>query len=436
MEENNSMEGLNELISSFKKETVNILKAIATSEKERADKWQETQKALNEQNSQTINDLKCSVKKIVNIISDSSFNSSNTNSPSNESEVNPVTEDNKRRLLDTFNTALEKSADQLAKYNAEIMEKQALDINNYINSFSKIMASKFEVVIEKYTRSLEECFDRKISLLSHEMEEHLKDFTEKNSQLYREALSEVQKENNNELEKLSASLRNMSDSNNEFISKCTENNENVNHQVTTLVKQHEFFVDELKDQTDYNLKSMEMLMNDKIYELSEKLNKLEKNNAELFHNSMNEYRDNFVAANADALARVQGDLQEAVKKNQDSIGDLTKQVNYVAEILNEVIETADTQKQETDRCIQEVLKSINNSGENANKKMSNNYDRLCETVRDMIDEFNEIKELINSNTQAYNDSLKSIQENQRRNNELSKKDIELLEGVMRRSGIQ
>lgn len=426
---------LRSVLDSFKSDISAMIIKFSNMEEERSKKLEKAQNELFARNNDAIKELKITIQKLGNIIAESSEKSARIPDNSSVIKETPVSAGNTAKLLETFNTAMDNSAKMLCEFNSEIMKHQAFEITKYMNSFSELLAQKTDVIIEKYTKKLDKCFEEKISQLSDEIKEHTKLYISKNSDIFRDVLADVQRENNNEIQKLSHSVYNMSESNEKFIIQCTDNNEELKREVSKLVNQHNSFISELKSQTDYNLDSMNKIMSERIDDITYKLEKLELKNAENFHYSMNEYRQKFVEASAEALSKVQVDLRENVKANLEQISKLTDETTELADLFDEYMEKSENSANDYNKKTLEVLYNIRQYEKDANSNISGKIGEISNLIENVLVENEKIHKLIHDNTDAYNSSLQQINEGQRRISELSSKDIDLLERMMKSNGL-
>ena len=426
---------LRSVLDSFKSDISAMIIKFSNMEEERSKKLEKAQNELFARNNDAIKELKITIQKLGNIIAESSEKSVRIPDNSSVIKETPVSAGNTAKLLETFNTAMDNSAKMLCEFNSEIMKHQAFEITKYMNSFSELLAQKTDVIIEKYTKKLDKCFEEKISQLSDEIKEHTKLYISKNSDIFRDILADVQRENNNEIQKLSHSVYNMSESNEKFISQCTDNNEELKREVSKLVDQHNSFISELKFQTDYNLDSMNKIMSERIDDITYKLEKLELKNAENFHYSMNEYRQKFVEASAEALSKVQVDLRENVKANLEQISKLTDETTELADLFDEYMEKSENSANDYNKKMLEVLYNIRQYEKDANSNISGKIGEISNLIENVLVENEKIHKLIHDNTDAYNSSLQQINEGQRRISELSSKYIDLLERMMKSNGL-
>ena len=71
----------------------------------------------------------------------------------------------------------------------------------------------------------------------------------------------------------------------------------------------------------------------------------------------------------------------------------------------------------------------------ANSNISGKIGEISNLIENVLVENEKIHKLIHDNTDAYNSSLQQISEGQRRISELSSKDIDLLERMMKSNGL-
>ncbi|MGN0581961.1 MAG: hypothetical protein ACI4KB_04605 [Oscillospiraceae bacterium] len=180
---------------------------------------------------------------------------------------------------------------------------------------------------------------------------------------------------------------------------------------------------------------MNKIMSERIDDITYKLEKLELKNAENFHYSMNEYRQKFVEASAEALSKVQVDLRENVKANLEQISKLTDETTELADLFDEYMEKSESSVNDYNKTTLEVLYNIRQYEKDANSNIAGKICEISNLIENVLAENEKIHKLIQDNTDAYNSSLQQINEGQRRISELSSKDIDLLERLMKSNGV-
>ncbi len=422
-------------LKEFKSEMLNMLSAFFNKEEERIKKAEKKQEELFVSVNDTVKELKISIQRMGNIMFDMSKNKHEEKSSNEPVKVREVSENNIFKLLETFNGAMENSAKMLCEYNTQMMEHQSFEINKYINSFSQTMANKMDTVFSKYTAGINKCTENIVSRLADELKENTITYNKLNEESYKRSLENVQKENNLELKSLAESLRELSIANTEFSKECKENNINVNQKLNQLINQNSGFVEELHKQSEENHSRIKSIISCEIEKMVGMLNTLEINNARYFNSSMNDYREKFIEANALALAKVQTNMQDIVGKNQTQIQKLIEGLTDVADSIEKYKDTSSEELEQYKEEIINIFSDMESSNREVQKNISSNYKQLTEKIETVLDEGNKISGKINENTRTYKESLKAINENYRRQNDLSQKDIEFLERVMKNSGI-
>lgn len=399
-------------------------------------------------------------------------------------QTNPICEGNITRLLNTFDNALQSSAKNISVINEEVMKNQSVEINRYIGMFTE----RYSDALSKYTDKMAECFNNSINKLSEDMSKYIGELAEKNAAAVGKAIAQVQGENNRELQNLSITLNKYIDENRNTIQENRETNEAVSANVNKLIDWSSNMSNEIKENTDSAIIHIRRVMDEKITGMTTELDKLERNNAEYFRDTMENYREKFVQANAEAIADTVIDLSSSVKETQGQIRELSDYVTKSFDLVNENKEfiskftagTDDILNEMKDinrelaeksvsnlkdievinkKCMDEIKETVTElslaideykatsveTQENYEKILTDskdinktNAERIYDTINKMSKKFIELTEnneetikMINTNTEAYNSALTEIRRSQERAAMLSEQDFKLLERLIK-----
>ena len=203
---------------------------------------------------------------------------------------------------------MEKTGDDLAAHNEKEVEK-------YIGLF----AEQFSDVTNTLETRMEGVFTKKIAQLSQTLEGYAGKLTEQN----RNALSEVQRENNLELQHLAELLGTMAQENNAFRLTAATSGQTLTQNMETLIEHHRQFSDVLQSHITDGAVQMEEIIARQVDRLLLKNAEHEQLLAAAFSKAMEDYRQTFIEANAQAMAQVQSDMLERMEETQ-------KQMNVMA----------------------------------------------------------------------------------------------------------
>ncbi len=188
-----------------------------------------------------------------------------------------------------------------------------------ITESSKNNAAQLQMFSEKQRETISQ-FDQKLSHYSDSL-------VERSAQ----AVGMVQKDNNIKLQELSDSLTRFATENVKFKDHCDSVNGKTNENITRLISHYEELKKDLSALSEKSAVNFGNEMNVCIVDMIDKLRTLNAANADEFRNSMDNYRENFVAANSVALASVQ-------KDNVDAVTDANKKVSQLSEMMSDAME--------------------------------------------------------------------------------------------------
>lgn len=303
--------------------------------------------------------------------------------------------------------------------------------------------SRLKERMEELTRNLQEHEAKQTDALAKKLHDYAEELVDKSAQ----AVARVQKDNNEKLQTLADSLTKLSEENSTFLENAQKLNQQLHKDVQQLIQQHTTFVDTLYQQAEKSIRSTEIMLQSHSKKTADKLAELGTKNAEQFHTAMDEYRERFVKANAEALAAVQGDLQADLKATYEQLAKLEGMMQTSLSLL-EGYRSAVTESQKQ---MQQTLQSYTNESKDIEKKMERHYSNFGKDIDRQLGKYNKKFEelagkiveimaslttttnLVRENTKAYNDALQQIQKHQNDVFALSKKDVELLERMMKKT---
>jgi ABC-type transporter Mla subunit MlaD len=166
-------------------------------------------------------------------------------------------------------------------------------------------------------------------------------------------------------------------------------------------------------------------------ELTDRLDKLEQKNAASFHSAMDDYRERFIEANAEAIKSVQSDIVARLSETQGQLNELTKQTNELGCMIVDICDKIDV-------FIQGEMDISEERHSNMKKMIDNKLEtnnRYTENIRDSIynltETIDETIKIVSQNSENYNKAIQLIQENQERMNSLAQEDITILKGLLK-----
>lgn len=363
-----------------------------------------------------------------------------------------IADSNMVKLLSTFEKAMCDAARVLAKNNEETLGK-----------YTGMIYDQFSGIAGKMNDKFAQSFDNGMDKLSYNINGFIENLVEKN----KVSLQDVQSENNLELQKLSDSLYRLTNEN-EKLKEYTQNTlGTLSDNMNGLISVSEKFDSTLHSYIDAGVSGMENVMERQISRMIEKNVMHEKNNADEFRKSMEDYREKFIKANAEAIAQVQSDMLRRMEETQRQLALLSETMKNCMDFIknheeksvmlnNELRETVTTHSKEMldktknsmdnfDCSIGEIKTlieddisdMINKNSEMINDTVSGALDRynkefreLRTKISDALGTIEALSEQITVNSNNYQATLKQVTDSQRQSQELSKKDVELLERML------
>ena len=216
------------MLETWKNDILRAVQSAMKREREEHDrKLEEEREELAKAYKASMDELRSTVVKLGNRIK----GDEGAYAPASPSATEPIAETNYIRLLRTFEQAMKKTGDDLAAHNEKEVEK-------YIGLF----AEQFSDVTNTLETRMEGVFTKKIAQLSQTLEGYAGKLTEQN----RNALSEVQRENNLELQHLAELLGTMAQENNAFRLTAATSGQTLTQNMETLIEHHRQFSDVLQ----------------------------------------------------------------------------------------------------------------------------------------------------------------------------------------------
>ena len=385
-----------------------------------------------------------------------------SNAPQN-TEVLPasvsasIEESNIFRLLKTFEEALDSAGDKLAVHNEE-------EIGKYIRLFSE----RFEAITDSMKEKLAGDFSDEIIKLGGTLEGYSLNMAEMN----RASLSEVQAENNQELQKLAKLLSQLTQENLQFRENVSLSDKALTDSMDRLIENSGQLSDTLRSHISDGALQMESVMERQIDRMVAINADHEKENADEFRNAMEDYRQAFITANAEAMAQVQSDMLsrmeetqkqmsamastfneylKAAKLHEDKIFEETSQLTQIVKensdkvtaIIKETVCNIDLSIQEMHGVIddQHALMSeqmnsytdtLNDSVEGALGEYNDKLSALTEKIIAVLDMIKKLECSVEANTQSYKETLLCVTERQKESHAMAKDDIKLLQEMMKK----
>lgn len=316
----------------------------------------------------------------------------------------------------TFIEEFEENNNVLKKIISDSFRDYTENVRQTISEFEKRLTDSYSQNTEHTSQHLDEIKSHNKEVIVS-LSDTLKKYSDELLDKSAKAVAEVQKENNLELQKLSKSIYDLAEYNH-------ENNSRTNENIQLLIEQNSKFTDKISEISGNSVKSMGETLSDVLEKTTETLKKHGEYNADLFSNSMDKYRDEFVKSSAEAVASVQSDNNKAIQNANENI-------SKVSTRLLELISTVDKFKDDISDCIEESNDNIEDRVKDIGNTIGDKLNEYNLTFSELKDEISKVNSNVEKNTESYNDTLKSINSRINTMNSLNEKDIELLEKLMR-----
>jgi hypothetical protein len=334
----------------------------------------------------------------------------------------------------SFVSEIEKNNGELKLTISNAFEEYSKSVEQSISDMKEALDVSIRTGTQSTTDSIDTIVDKNSEAVA-QLAEKLRDYSDSLVEKSAIAIADVQAENNTKLQEVCVQVAGYVSENANFIAHCKEQNTSLNDQIVQLVGDRKRFVDDMKMIVDNQLAGIDDQMKKRINDLIEKIQNLNIENVEAYNETMVDYRDKFVEANAKAIAEVQSDnvnsitdanekvsqLAENLKKFQ---GDIAGTLELIQSIINAGIEGQQTQDEEFEASMNEMV----------DEKLTE-YDRKLQEYNDMFasleDKITEVMAACHSNTAKYEETLRFIMDAQKEANSLNSKDIELLNNLMR-----
>ena len=212
-------------------------------------------------------------------------------------------------------------------------------------------------------------------------------------------------------------------------------------------KQIEKFVKEISE-TDKkllseNAKEYKEMVQDSSAEMYSKCESLMNGMIEQHHDVMNQFKQEFVNANVEALANVEkenldiitqahqdiSELKEAIQKTDSKHGETTQNmISLLGEIEKCIAKGLDTQSEQFEGFSDDFEEDI----KNLSKAIKQQFQKYMDTIEGYKEDTKQISEGIESATKEYRNLFDEVRKNQQEMNDLTKEDINLLNKLMKK----
>ena len=185
------------------------------------------------------------------------------------------------------------------------------------------------------------------------------------------------------------------------------------------------------------------MVQDSSAEMYSKCESLMNGMIEQYHDVMNQFKQEFVNANVEALANVEkenldiitqahqdiSELKEAIQKTDSKHGETTQNmISLLGEIEKCIAKGLDTQSEQFEGFSDDFEEDI----KNLSKAIKQQFQKYMDTIEGYKEDTKQISEGIESATKEYRNLFDEVRKNQQEMNDLTKEDINLLNKLMKK----
>ncbi len=351
------------------------------------------------------------------------FANETTNILSQHIQQTEILADTERKFIDEFSECQSKYQTELQ----HLISQNASDYTQAANNISNQLNEKIQTVFMQTSKEnvcqiqkLTEFQKSSINMLS----EQLAGFTNSLVQKSAEAIAEVQSDNNKKLQQAAGDIALLAKTTEKFIQDSLGNIENIKDKINFLMQKHDEFLSCIEKTETDNINNISRVMQEKLKNLADTIHMLNTEQVELFNNTMQDYREKFVEANAAALATVQSDATQVISEAHKKIGDLSEKIseteNQIQQMSNELLEMSEA-----------IHSAIEDGNENLEEIIEVKLEDYNDTFKKMKKTINDVYDNIQSNTEQYQSMFEEIQKMQKDMNSLTEQDIHILEELLK-----
>ena len=275
----------------------------------------------------------------------------------------------------------------------------------------------------------------------------------------------MQAENNLELQNLAKLLSQLTEANLTFQKNAEESSQSLTQNVNDLIENSEHFSETLSTHIADGTSQIESVMQRQIDRMISLNAEHEKKTVDAFQSAMDDYRDRFVQANAEAIAHVQSDMLVRMEETQHQLATLTSTVTayisaaqqheehmqseltMITQIVNDqskaVTKSISDAMGNVDVTILQIQELIDNQGKASKAQMDGYADAINSSVNNgLIDYNNAIKDLKERITQLINaveqqrttvtETLERVTKHQQDAHKLANDDMKLLQEMIKK----
>lgn len=304
-----------------------------------------------------------------------------------------------------------------------------------------ILVTGLEKKISEYIGGEKEAYEQQLDKLKVALQEYSDSFVDRSANAVAKEMEILQQDNSVKLKKMCDSITELAETSSLFADECRENDRKTAESIDTVIQQNKDFIDNMRTVNSDSISYAKVVLDDHLISLKSELSEINAESSRSFSTSMEDYRERFVEASAQAVANIQKDNISAITSAHEKLSELScmiqdSQMQYskltsaITTILSETRnaisdgnEIAKKHYEDQDECLENRISDLERIFKN---KLKEYNDKLEETLKIIVD----LEKVIKLNTESYHNTLKQITDSQNAMNSLTSKDIAVLERLV------
>lgn len=259
--------------------------------------------------------------------------------------------------------------------------------------------TKIDQTMHAYTSGISQAVSGCTEKLDSNMERYTQELIGQSAAM----IGEIGKADDKKLEEVCGSIAQLAGQEEAFIVQYRENMYALKQQVETLICcQNESF-EQIRIRDGQNISSLQDTLHQNQKEWYDKYEELSSQAVRQYEQSMETYRDQFVAASAAALAEVE-------KDNVDTIADAYKNITVIYGMVDQMREISLEHEKKLQEVCAVIAMGMNNSTKKQAEQFADFNEDFSDNVSDLSDTVYKMSKDISSQFQKYEDAILGIEE--------------------------
>lgn len=297
-------------------------------------------------------------------------------------------------------------------------------VSDYTGNIKDTVGEQLQSVIAELNRCSTEITGRQTEELSKSMKIISGEFAE----LSAKAIASVQEKNNEHICKIADSLTELGESTKSLSNEWREADKSIRNDMAEISVRISESADRQSETNSHLVSDLRIAIDEKITRLDELIDAKIAEGTNALQSSVSGYTEEFVNANAEALASIQKDNLDKIRDAGDNVtklaGEILKFINntkqFYSELHNMLEENAENQNDTLDDFNTDFQKKINKLSQTLTEKTDEHYS-----------ESKEIQTQIQTITSNYERMFNQIMENQKNMQAMTESDINLLTKLLK-----